>query len=155
MSPKGGPKGAKSPRASCSGGVGQVPAQTNKIVAPGRGLWLAKGLFERWHWWFVGLPVRSGQSTMARERMHIFYSGWVQGVGFRFTARGLARRFDVTGWVRNLADGRVELVAEGERSELERFRQAVRDSEVGQFVHQEEVRWESATGGFCSFEIVR
>lgn len=92
---------------------------------------------------------------MARERMHIFYSGWVQGVGFRFTARGLARRFAVTGWVRNLDDGRVELVAEGERAELEAFRRAVRESEVGEYVRGEDVRWEPATGEFYSFEIVR
>jgi len=86
--------------------------------------------------------------------MHIFYSGWVQGVGFRFTARALARRFAVTGWVRNLPDGRVELVAEGERPELEAFGQAVRSSDLGQFIRDEQVHWEPATGQFRGFEIV-
>ena len=87
--------------------------------------------------------------------MHIYYSGRVQGVGFRYTARASAMGFDVTGIVRNLADGRVELIVEGARAELEEFRRAVQDSEVGRFVRQEEVSWSAATGEFRGFEIVR
>lgn len=49
------------------------------------------------------------------------YTGTVQGVGFRFTARGLAQRFVVTGYVRNLPDGTVEVVACGEESEVEAY----------------------------------
>jgi acylphosphatase len=63
---------------------------------------------------------------MARERRHVYYSGWVQGVGFRFTARHLARGFDVAGFVRNLPDGRVELVAEGDSSEVNALLAAIR-----------------------------
>ena len=55
---------------------------------------------------------------MAKERRRILYSGRVQGVGFRFTARRLASRFAVEGFVRNLDDGRVELVAEGPAEEV-------------------------------------
>lgn len=55
------------------------------------------------------------------QRFEITYSGCVQGVGFRYTARRIAERFRVTGYVENLPDGRVKLVAEGERWELERF----------------------------------
>jgi acylphosphatase len=54
--------------------------------------------------------------------MQIFYSGCVQGVGFRYTAKTVATGFEVTGIVRNLPDGRVELIAEGARGELEAFR---------------------------------
>lgn len=92
---------------------------------------------------------------MSRERLHILYSGRVQGVGFRFTTKVTAHGFDVTGVVRNLPDGRVELVAEGERAELEAFRRAIQDSEVGRFVRQEEPRWAMAKNEFRSFEIVR
>ena len=53
---------------------------------------------------------------MSEKRMQIFFSGTVQGVGFRFTAERLARRFPVTGFVRNLEDGRVEVVAAENRS---------------------------------------
>jgi len=57
---------------------------------------------------------------------HVFYSGQVQGVGFRYTALRLAQCHAVAGTVRNLADGRVELVAEGEAAEVDRFLDALR-----------------------------
>ena len=59
-------------------------------------------------------------------RHTVYFSGRVQGVGFRATTAYLARRFAVTGFVRNLPDGRVELVAEGDAAELERFREEIR-----------------------------
>lgn len=52
---------------------------------------------------------------------HVYFIGRVQGVGFRYTARSLALNYRVTGYVRNLADGRVELVAGGENAEIEAF----------------------------------
>lgn len=55
----------------------------------------------------------------------VYYSGHVQGVGFRYTVRRLAEDFAVAGHVRNLSDGRVELLAEGEPAEVEAFLQAV------------------------------
>jgi acylphosphatase len=91
---------------------------------------------------------------MERSRMTLHYSGRVQGVGFRYTARSVAMGFEVTGTVRNLCDGRVELVAEGERAELEAFRRAMQDSEIGGFVRNEDVSWGAATGGFRGFQIV-
>ena len=92
---------------------------------------------------------------MERQRVHVFYAGHVQGVGFRYTVKSLARGFEVTGIVRNLSDGRVELVAEGQRSELEAFRKAIQDSELGHFVHREEISWGEAKNEFRGFEIVR
>lgn len=70
---------------------------------------------------------------MALERRRLVFSGRVQGVGFRATCRWLARGFDLVGYVRNLADGRVELVAEGETAELDRYLAAVQ-SEMGGFI---------------------
>ena len=87
--------------------------------------------------------------------MQIIYEGRVQGVGFRYTTKSLARGFEVTGVVRNLDDGRVELVGEGEREELEAFQKAIRDSEVGRFIRQESVTWSSGKNCFRGFEIVR
>ncbi|MFN3407943.1 MAG: acylphosphatase [Limisphaerales bacterium] len=87
--------------------------------------------------------------------MRIFYAGRVQGVGFRYTAKTVAMGFEVTGTVRNLPDGRVELVAEGDRAELEAFAAAIRDSGLGGFIREETVHWQPATGGFRGFEIVR
>jgi acylphosphatase len=87
--------------------------------------------------------------------MTLCYSGRVQGVGFRYTVRSVALGFDVTGTVRNLPDGRVELVAEGEKLELEAFRRAIQDSDVGGLARHEEVTWGTAEGLFRGFEIVR
>ena len=53
--------------------------------------------------------------------MHIFYSGDVQGVGFRFTVERMAREFCLTGWVKNLSDGRVEMVCEGDEISVTNF----------------------------------
>lgn len=92
---------------------------------------------------------------MGRERLDICYSGRVQGVGFRYTVKALATGFDLSGHVRNLPDGRVELAAEGERGELEAFRAAIQDSEVGGFIRQEDARWCAAKNEFRGFEIVR
>ena len=91
---------------------------------------------------------------MERQRLYLFYSGRVQGVGFRYTVKALTRGFEVTGTVRNLADGRVELIAEGPRPELEEFRKAIQDSELGHFIEQEEVSWADARNEFRGFEIV-
>ena len=85
--------------------------------------------------------------------MKIFYSGTVQGVGFRYTVKNLAGGFEVTGRVRNLPDGRVELVAEGAKDELSAFQQAIRESELGHFIRQEDVAWTEPQGGFRGFEI--
>jgi acylphosphatase len=92
---------------------------------------------------------------MSRQRMIVYYSGRVQGVGFRYTVKSLTPGFDVAGNVRNLPDGRVELVAEGAREELDAFRQAIRESGLGRLIQREEESWSEASGTFRGFEIVR
>lgn len=91
---------------------------------------------------------------MNRKRLQVFYSGRVQGVGFRYTVRTVAAGFDVTGTVRNLADGRVELLAEGAKDELDAFRQAIRESGLEHFIQKEDVTWTEALNNFRGFEIV-
>ncbi len=61
---------------------------------------------------------------------HVFYEGRVQGVGFRWSAKNLARGYDVTGWVKNLPDGRVEMQVCGDAGEVEAFLEAVEESEL-------------------------
>ena len=92
---------------------------------------------------------------MKRSRMHIFYSGHVQGVGFRYTVKSVAAGFEIVGTVRNLIDGRVELVGEGQREELESFRNAIREAGLEHFIRNEEISWGEAAGEFRGFEIVR
>ena len=60
----------------------------------------------------------------------------------------------MTGTVRNLADGRVEMAAEGARTELEEFRKTIQDSELGHFIRGEETNWADAKNEFRGFEIV-
>ena len=62
--------------------------------------------------------------------MQVFYEGNVQGVGFRWSVRNIAKGFDVTGSVRNLRDGRVELLAVGEESEVRAFLDGILQSEL-------------------------
>jgi acylphosphatase len=87
--------------------------------------------------------------------MQIFYSGYVQGVGFRYTAKSAAAGFEVTGTVRNLPDGRVELIAEGARGELEAFHDAIRGAGLAGFIRDESVNWSEANNEFHGFDIVR
>jgi acylphosphatase len=64
----------------------------------------------------------------------IFYEGRVQGVGFRFTCRQIARGYEVIGWVRNLPDGRVEIQCGGDREEVDGFLDAIAESELNSHI---------------------
>jgi len=85
-------------------------------------------------------------------RITVHFSGMVQGVGFRYTTMRVARSFQVTGYVKNLSDGRVEVVAEGDADELTRFRSSIEKAMDGYISNVEEVRAEAA-GGFPSFSV--
>jgi acylphosphatase len=72
--------------------------------------------------------IRVELRPMATERRRVRYSGRVQGVGFRFTSLRLAQSFQVSGYVRNLDDGRVELVAEGDADQVRSFLDSIRSA---------------------------
>jgi len=82
----------------------------------------------------------------------VIYSGMVQGVGFRYRTERVAQRFDVTGYVRNLPDGRVEMVAEGDRDEVRRFVSAVEEAMTG-YIRKAQRDEGPATGGYGQFSI--
>jgi acylphosphatase len=88
-----------------------------------------------------------------RKRTTVFYSGKVQGVGFRYTVREVACGYEVTGYARNLPDGRVELVAEGDEEEAAAFLEAIRASQLGSHIRHADVNWREATGEFNGFDI--
>ena len=94
-------------------------------------------------------------NTVNRRRIQVIYSGQVQGGGFRYTVKSGATGFDVTGSVRNLPGGGVELIAEGAKDELEAFRQAIRESGLDHFIRDEQISWAEAVGDLRGFEIVR
>jgi acylphosphatase len=86
------------------------------------------------------------------RRLHIYYSGRVQGVGFRFTAEAVARRFKVSGFAKNLGDGRVEVVAEGDEARLKGFMEGIHEM-MKRHITDEKLSWEDATGEFRGFGI--
>lgn len=81
------------------------------------------------------------------------FKGRVQGVGFRYSTQILARRFRVSGFVRNLGDGTVELVAEGEKAEVQAFLRDIRGSHLGHHIEEILVDWANAANQFTRFEI--
>jgi acylphosphatase len=92
------------------------------------------------------------ESQSVGQQCEIYYSGRVQGVGFRYTVRSLAGRFDVTGFVRNLPDGRVHLVAEGAADEVAAFLDAIK-TEMAYYIADVKEIVRPAAGRFSSFEI--
>jgi acylphosphatase len=113
-----------------------------KNIASGARLWLHPAMSQ---------PV----SNAARRRMTVFFSGRVQGVGFRYTAKTVAAGFEITGTIKNLPDDRVELTAEGGRAELDAFRAALHDAGLAGFIRDEQVTWADAKNEFRGFEIAR
>ena len=88
-------------------------------------------------------------------RLQVLFSGRVQGIGFRYTVKQTALGYEVTGWVKNLADGRVELLVEGERGELEAFQAAILEAGLRRFIRETQSEWSDGTGEFRGFEIAR
>ncbi|UCC95844.1 MAG: acylphosphatase [Candidatus Omnitrophota bacterium] len=89
---------------------------------------------------------------MNQRAVHIYFEGRVQGVGFRFTARDFANRHNVKGWVMNLANGDVELVAEGNSEDLDGFLHELH-TEFKSYITDFKVEKISTQGGFCDFQI--
>ncbi|NIA06122.1 MAG: acylphosphatase [Actinobacteria bacterium] len=89
---------------------------------------------------------------MKKQRYTVYYRGQVQGVGFRYSVCRLAGRFDVKGFVRNLADGRVQVVTEGQTDELDLFLQAV-ESQMDSYIKERELDQQEPTGEFPDFSL--
>ena len=88
-----------------------------------------------------------------KKQVHVFYAGRVQGVGFRATVEETARQVRVAGWVKNLRDGRVELVAEGEERSLTKFLNNLRTGPMHNFIQEIEITWNAATEELKGFDI--
>lgn len=89
------------------------------------------------------------------KRCHIFVSGQVQGVFYRDFTRKHALQLGLVGFVRNLDDGRVEVVVEGSEEKINEFISQLRKGPVFSRVDNLEMRWEKATGRFNNFKIDR
>jgi acylphosphatase len=86
-------------------------------------------------------------------RAHVFVSGRVQGVFFRSETRYEAKRRKVDGWVRNMSDGRVEAVFEGEKEDVKKVIDFCRRGPLGARVMKIDVRWEDYIGEFKDFKV--
>jgi acylphosphatase len=91
--------------------------------------------------------------TEEPQRLHVFVSGRVQGVGFRYFVRTAAQSLDAVGWVRNRHDGRVELMAEGRPAQLQGLLNQVRKGPGASEVTDIEESWGAATGEFEQFGV--
>jgi acylphosphatase len=89
-----------------------------------------------------------------QQRLHAIVQGHVQGVSFRFYTVEAAMRLQITGWVRNLPDGNVEVTAEAPQKELDKLLTFLRRGPSGARVTQVDVVWQDATGQFEDFRIV-
>lgn len=90
---------------------------------------------------------------MPKVRVHAFVSGRVQGIFFRANTKKVAEKLGVKGWVRNLPDGRVEVVAEGEANAVDRLVAYLRKGPMLARVEDVDVKKENYTGEFSEFEI--
>jgi acylphosphatase len=85
-------------------------------------------------------------------RAHLYISGIVQGVFFRSHTQEVARGLELTGWVRNLRDGRVEVAGEGPKDKIEQLIQWCHEGPPEASVNNVEIQWYDATGEFRNFE---
>jgi acylphosphatase len=97
--------------------------------------------------------VTGPRETQDRQRLVAVVRGLVQGVGYRWFVQREASRLRLSGWVANMADGSVEVVAEGSHADLEQLVAALREGPSAALVDEVRVRHEPARGGLGSFDI--
>jgi len=98
------------------------------------------------------LPVMRAKILSMKKQLHIFYSGRVQGIGFRYTVQDMANQQKVSGWIKNLDDARVEIVAEAEEDTLNNFLQQV-NQHFSRYIEDVKTQWLPASGQFRDFQI--
>ena len=87
-----------------------------------------------------------------KKRIHAYYSGSVHGVGFRYTAERIAASLGLAGWVKNIKDGRVELLCEGKEASLREFLDKI-ENIFSAHISDKDVDWSGSTGEFERFDI--
>jgi len=86
------------------------------------------------------------------KRVHVYYSGRVHGVGFRYTAVDCAVKLSLVGFVKNLPDQRVEVLAEGKELDLKKFLSNL-EAYMSKYIQEKQISWEPASGQFSGFRI--
>jgi len=88
-----------------------------------------------------------------RKQAHLYYSGRVQGIGFRYTATEIAGTLNISGWVKNTSDGQVEILAEGEKEDLDNFIEEI-GRRMQRYISDCHLQWQGATGSFKDFQVL-
>lgn len=88
-----------------------------------------------------------------KKQIHVFWSGRVQGVGFRYTAESTALELGVKGWVRNLPDGRVEAMGEATEKVLRHFLETMAGGPMKRYIEEAQISWGNAAAEFDDFQI--
>ncbi len=91
---------------------------------------------------------------MSNNRIRIFVTGKVQGVFFRQALKVMAKKNDIFGWVKNLKDGRVEAVLEGDEEKVSRLVEWAHGGPANARVEDVEIRNENSTGEFSKFDVL-
>jgi len=87
-----------------------------------------------------------------KKRLLLYYSGKVQGIGFRYTVQDIANQQKIFGWVKNLSDGRVEVSAEAEEDTLMSFLEQVKQH-FYRYIQEVSIEWLPSSGEFRDFSI--
>ena len=93
------------------------------------------------------------KESAVTHRAHVYYTGRVQGVGFRYTAERFALDLGLCGFVKNLSDGRVELVCEGPKDRIEALLKQILESSLGPHIKKADCGWEQPSGSFDDFTV--
>ena len=97
--------------------------------------------------------MKNRSQVLTKKRLHLFWSGRVQGVGFRYTTESVALELKLTGWVMNLPDGRVEAVVEGRETELKEFLEKMNAGPMKPYIRGTLEKWSEFAGEFNDFRI--
>lgn len=87
-----------------------------------------------------------------KKQLHVFYSGRVQGIGFRYTVLDIACQQKVCGWVKNLDDARVEVLAQASEDVLKDFLQQI-NQHFSRYIQDVNIEWLASSGEFSGFQI--
>jgi acylphosphatase len=87
-----------------------------------------------------------------KKHLHIYYSGKVQGIGFRYAIQDIATSLKVCGWVKNLNDGRVEVLVEAEENTLSNFLEQI-NQRFSRYIKEADAEWQPASGEFRDFQV--
>ena len=97
--------------------------------------------------------MKKKSAAKATHRAHVYYTGRVQGVGFRYTAEGVAHRIGLMGWVKNLPDGRVEIICEGSKENIDLLLAELQQGPLGRHIQKVDCVWEAPTNEYDDFTV--